>query len=45
MFAMKTQAASDSMDRSKSFASLRHLASHAKVPLLNGAAGPRSLAG
>ena len=28
---MKTQACADSMDRSKSFASLRHLPSHAKV--------------
>ncbi len=31
MFAMKTHACADSMDRSKSFASLRHLPSHAKV--------------
>jgi hypothetical protein len=28
---MKTHAFADSMDRSKSFASLRHLPSHAKV--------------
>lgn len=31
MFAMKTQACADSMDRSKFLASLRHLPSHAKV--------------
>ena len=31
MFAMKTQACADSMVRSKSLASLRHLPSHAKV--------------
>ena len=31
MLAMKTQACADSMDRSKSLASLRHLPSHRKV--------------